>query len=69
MTKTKFIFQIETEPHFNILIKVLSRFARQRVVIEELQTVQQNEIPHRISITISETKDKSIQLSKKIEGV
>ena len=68
MTKTKFIYQIETEPHYNILIRLLSRFARNRIVIEELQTVQHVETPQRISITVSDTKEKSIQLARKTEG-
>lgn len=68
MDKTKFIYQIETEQHYSILIRILSRFVRCRIPIEELQTLKNAETTNRISVTVTDTKESSIRISKKIEG-
>jgi len=68
MHKTKFIYQIEAEPHYNILVRILVRFARHRLRIEELQVGQSRESFQRISVIVNDTKESSLFISKKIEG-
>ncbi len=67
MEKRKFIYQIETEPHHHILIRVLARFARNRIVIEELQSTQLVQTGQRISVMVSDTHENASKLSRKIE--
>ncbi|MEO8171730.1 MAG: hypothetical protein ABI581_01555 [Sediminibacterium sp.] len=67
MQPSKFIYQIQTEPHYNILVRILARFARSRVKIEALQAGQVAEEPQRISILVSDTKDNVIKMSRVID--
>lgn len=68
MDKLKFIYQIETEPHFTILVRVISTFGRNRIPILDMQaSLKEGEDKQRFLIYVTETKEKAIKISKRLE--
>jgi hypothetical protein len=68
MEKRRFIFVIETERHFSILIRLLTPFARRRIGIHEIHcSTKEGDEKQCYVISISETKDHALFLQKKLE--
>ena len=68
MEKAKFIYQIESEKHFTCLTRIVNTFSRRRIHIVEIHSyMREGEDRQRLTISIFETKDSAVKISKKLE--
>ncbi len=68
METSKFIFIIEAEKHYNILVRIIATFNRQRVPITELSShIKQGEDLLRITLSVENTKEEALKLLKKLD--
>jgi hypothetical protein len=68
MQRSKFIFVIDAERHYNILIRIMATFNRQGVPILELSSsLRPDDDQLRVTLSVEDTKDNAVKLSKKID--
>jgi hypothetical protein len=67
METTKFIFKIDTEKHYNILVRIITVFNRQRIPILEFSShIIQSEDHLRVHIAFEQNKKNALMLSKRL---
>ena len=67
MENLKYHLIIEAEVNFNILIRILTRLVRNRIEIKEMHMQTLGAI-QTFTITVSETKENVMKLSKRIDN-
>jgi hypothetical protein len=68
MEKNRFIYQVETEPHFTAAIRIMITFTRRRIAILEMHAaLKEGEDKQRFTIAVLETKENAIKISKRLE--
>jgi acetolactate synthase regulatory subunit len=68
METAKFIFTIEAEKHYNILVRIITILNRQRIPIHEFNShIKPDGDALRISLTVDQTRESAIRLSKKLD--
>ena len=67
MEKNRFIFTIDSEKHFNVLVRIITTFNRQRIGIAEF-TSQMSPAQDllRITVCFEESRDNAVKLSRKL---
>jgi len=66
-TKTRFIYLIETERQYNVLVRIIASVNRERIPILELNSQYGKEEDQlRITLSVEQTKESALKLSKKI---
>ena len=66
-TKARFIYLIETERQYNVLVRILTAVNRERIPIMELSSQWTKEEDRlRITLSVEQTKESALKLSKKI---
>lgn len=66
MEKQKFIFIIEAERQYNVVVRITTAFNRLRIPISELHS-QTKEDKLRVMITVEDTRENLQKLSRRLE--
>lgn len=65
---TQFIFIINAERHYNILVRIISIFNRQRIPVRDFSSsIKQDDDKLSITVVFEEKKENAVKLSRRLD--